>query len=126
MPPYLRLIFPIVIAFSLSASGAVSAGAVTLPKGPLWHTAQRAEWACVMLHESHSTFAHLNLSDNNRYGSSGIFQIEQSTWQAHQRAAGVPLSVHVWQATPLQQEKVAYAIWRADGWGPWSADGCFR
>lgn len=80
---------------------------------------------CVIEHESTSTFAHPNLGDNDRFGSSGIFQIEEGTWAAHQAAAHVPYSVHVWQATPYQQAKVAVAIWRADGWGPWSRDGCF-
>ncbi len=77
---------------------------------------------CVIAHESRSTFVHPNLGDNNRWGSSGIFQIEEITWRAHQLAAHVPLSVQVWQATPLQQARVAVAIWRADGFQPWSAD----
>jgi hypothetical protein len=78
-----------------------------------------------MMRESHSTYAHLNLGDNNRYGSSGIFQMEQSTFAAHQFAAHVPLSVKVWQATPYQQELVFVEILRVDGAGPWSRyDGC--
>ena len=80
---------------------------------------------CVIHHESTSTFAHPNLGDNNRYGSSGIFQIEQGTWAAHQAAAHVPYSIHVWQASPYQQSLVAVAIWRADGFWPWHYDGCF-
>lgn len=82
-------------------------------------------FTCVIWHESRSTWSHFNLGDNSRTGSSGIFQIEQPTWAAHQLAAGVPLSVHVWQATPYQQELVAVAIYRADGFHPWWYDGCF-
>ena len=77
-------------------------------------------FACIMWHESRSTLTHPNLGDNNAYGSSGIFQIEQGTWAAHQSSAGVPLRIHVWQATPLQQAKVAVAIWKADGFYPWT------
>lgn len=84
----------------------------------------RATFACIMYRESRSTFNHLNLGDNNRYGSSGIFQIEQATWAAHQSAAHVPFRVHVYQASPYQQELVAIQIWKADGFGPWSSDGC--
>lgn len=85
----------------------------------------RAHFACIMKAESRSTFQHLNVGDNNRYGSSGIFQIEQSTWAAHQSAAGVPARIHVWQASPYQQELVAIAIWKANGFGQWDRyDGC--
>ena len=91
----------------------------------------RAHFACVLWRESRSTFTALNLGDNNRFGSSGIFQIEQGTFAAYQRAAGVPLrtragrTIHVWQASPYQQELVAIAIEKADGFSPWDAfDGC--
>jgi hypothetical protein len=91
----------------------------------------RAHFACILKAESRSTWTHLNLGDNNRYGSSGIFQIEQPTFAAHQRAGGVPLrttaghTIHVWQASPYQQELVAIAIWKADGFSQWDPfDGC--
>jgi hypothetical protein len=87
-----------------------------------------ATFACVIAHESRSTYAHPNLGDNNGApnGDSGIFQISDGTWAAHQQAAHIPLRVHVWQATPYQQALVAVAIYRADGWGPWRADWmCF-
>ena len=85
----------------------------------------RAHVPCIMMRESHSTYLHLNLGDNNRYGSSGIFQMEQATFAAHQSAAGVPLSVHVWEASPFQQELVFVEILRVDGTGPWARyDGC--
>jgi hypothetical protein len=88
-------------------------------------TSLRAHVPCIMMRESHSTYQHLNLGDNNRYGSSGIFQMEQATFAAHQLAAGVPLSVHVWEASPFQQELVFVEILRVDGTGPWSRyDGC--
>ena len=89
---------------------------------PLTHVS-RAVWAtftCIIQHESRSTWSHPNLSDNNRYGSSGIFQIEQSTWAAH-----VPVNFpKVWRASPFQQAVGAFAIWRADGFEPWMSDGC--
>ena len=81
-------------------------------------------WTCILNHESRSTFAKPNLGDNNSYGSSGIFQIEQITWSAHQLAAGVSKTVHVWQATALEQAKVAVAIFKADGFSLWADDGC--
>jgi len=81
-------------------------------------------WTCILHNESRSTFLHPNLGDNNPYGSSGIFQIEQVTWAAHQLAAGVPKRIHVWQATALEQAKVAVAIFKADGFSPWYSDGC--
>jgi hypothetical protein len=81
--------------------------------------------------ESRSTFSNLNLGDNNRNGSSGIFQMEQPTFAAHQQAAGVPIrttaghTIHVWQASPYQQELVAIAIEKVDGFSQWDPfDGC--
>jgi hypothetical protein len=80
----------------------------------------RAHFACIMYRESRSTFAHLNLGDNNRYGSSGIFQIEPILWNARSG-----FHVPVWKATPYQQELGAIQIWRVDGFSPWHAfDGC--
>ena len=84
----------------------------------------KSKWLCILWAESRSTLAALNLTDNNPYGSSGIFQIEQATWRAHQLAAGVPVSVHVWQASVGQQFAVARAIWLSDGFLPWSGDHC--
>ena len=80
----------------------------------------RRVFECIMWYESRSTLAHPNLRDNNAYGSSGVFQIEQGTWAAHQTQARVPGNIHVWQASYAQQVQVAVAIWRADGFGPWS------
>ena len=91
----------------------------------------RSHFACILKLESGSSFARLNLHDNNAHGSSGIFQIEQATFAAYQVAAGVPRrtnrghTIHVWQASPYQQELVAIAIWRADGFSQWDPfDGC--
>lgn len=112
-----KLLVPFIIC-SVLAFGTAAQAAPSNPIPP----ALRSAFACIIWHESRSTFAHPNLGDNNADGSSGVFQIEQATWVAHQHVAGVPYSVHVWQATFLQQEKVAVAIQRADGWGPWSAD----
>ena len=82
----------------------------------------RATWACVMWAESRSTFSHLNLRDNNAApgGDSGIFQINDSTWLARSG-----FKMHVWKATPFEQEVGAIRIWRADSWQPWIHDGCF-
>ena len=118
---FLKFLLPLVASFGLAMpAGASPRNPIALLPQPVRHV-----FACIMWRESRSTFQHLNLRDNNRYGSSGIFQIVQGTWAAHQLAAGVPLKVHVWQATAYQQELVAIDIWRADGFGPWSAsDGC--
>jgi hypothetical protein len=123
-----RILIVLIVASSL-VCGAVTANAATprwfQPIAQLPRSTFRT-FACVIWHESRSTFTHPNLRDNNGYGSSGIFQIEQGTWAAHQLAAGVPLRVHVWQASESQQASVAAAIDRADGFGPWSADWmCF-
>ena len=74
----------------------------------------RARFACIMWHESRSTFATLNLGDNSRYGSSGIFQIEPILWNARSG-----FHFPVWKATPYQQELGAIHIWRIDGFEPW-------
>ena len=82
-------------------------------------------FTCIILHESTSTWRHPNLGDNNRYGSSGVFQIEDSTWLAWAPKGG--LHMHVWQATFRQQMRGAIEIYRHDGWQPWSADWmCIR
>lgn len=121
------------IAFLFVISGAVSATAApthgTIPVRNDWilriSPTDRATWNCVLWHESRSTLTSLNFGDNNRYGSSGIFQIEQGTWAAHQLAVRLPLRVHVWEASPVQQFAVARAIWLSDGFRPWWGDGCF-
>jgi|ERR1035437_6802478 hypothetical protein len=120
-----NLLKSVFIACLLTAGSAVGVGAST-PRNPILSLPKsvQSHFACIIYRESRSTFVHLNLGDNNRYGASGIFQIEQITWQAHQKAAGVPYKVHVWQASPLQQEQVAIAIWRADSFNPWRGDGC--
>ena len=75
---------------------------------------------CIMWRESRSTPEHLNLRDNRTYGSSGIFQFEDSTFMAYS-----PWKVHVWQATPYQQEVVFALVVHRDGFSPWTRyDGC--
>jgi hypothetical protein len=81
-----------------------------------------ATFRCIIQAESRSTFEHPNLGDNNAYGSSGIFQIEQGTWAPW--AALVGLHMKVWQATPYQQALGAVSIYRHDGFSPWRFDGC--
>jgi hypothetical protein len=102
---------------------AASLGAIGTPSGAsgrFWApmlalpTQVRAHFACIMYHESRSTFAHLNLGDNSRYGSSGIYQIEPILWDAR---SGFRFPVY--EASPYQQELGAIQIWRADGFGPW-------
>lgn len=124
-----RIATAIIVALSM-VSGSALATAATTPRWfqPVMELPKPAiqTFRCVIHHESTSTFTHPNLGDDNADGgSSGIFQIEQGTWAAHQLAAHVPLSIHVWQATPYQQSLVAVAIYRADGWHPWWYDGCF-
>jgi len=77
---------------------------------------------CIIYAESRSTFTRPNLGDNSRYGSSGIFQIEEATWAFWGPLVGV--RGPVWQATPYQQALVAVEIYRHDGFGPWMSDGC--
>jgi hypothetical protein len=109
-----------VLAATLTLSGIAGASGrfwgpmLALPK-PV-----RATFACIMWRESRSTFAHLNLGDNNRYGSSGIFQIEEATWLARSG-----FHIPVWTASPYQQELGAINLWRADGFAPWHGDGCW-
>ena len=79
-------------------------------------------FTCIIWAESRSTWEHPNLTDNNRWGSSGIFQIEQGTWAVW--AARVGLHMKVWQASPYQQALGAASIWRHDGFAPWRWDGC--
>jgi hypothetical protein len=74
-----------------------------------------ARFTCIIWRESRSTWAHPNLGDNNRYGSSGIFQFEDSTWL---RRSG--FKFHVWLASPRQQAIGALNLERADGFGPWT------
>lgn len=125
-----RLLSISLICFSLALAGnAQTASATTHHRfwGPVLSlpAALRAHVPCIMKRESNSTYKKLNLGDNNRFGSSGIFQMEQATFAAHQQAAGVPLRIHVWQASPYQQELVFVEILRVDGTGPWTRyDGC--
>lgn len=115
----------VVAVLSLVASLGLSSVAGASPRNPIALLPQpvRHVFACIMWRESRSTFAHLNLRDNNPYGSSGIFQIVEGTW-----ARWAPLAkvfVPVWKASAYQQELVAIVIWRHDGFSPWSAsDGC--
>lgn len=122
------LIFVLVSAMFVTAvEGAPTHGKV--PNRNDWilrlSPANQAKWECILWHESRSTLSSLNLMDNNRYGSSGIFQMEQGTFAAHQLAVHLPYRVHVWEATPVQQFAVARAVWLADGYSPWYGDGCF-
>lgn len=109
------LIFAVVISGSTvsGASGRFWGPMLALPKSV------RATFACIMWHESRSTFQHLNLGDNSRYGSSGIFQIEPVLWNARSG-----FHMPIWKATPYQQELGAIQIWRVDTFAPWSADRC--
>ena len=100
-----------------SAAGAVQRNPIALLPAKV-----KAVFACIMWAESRSTFSHLNLKDNNRYGQSGIFQIAPITWNRWAPTVGV--HAPVWRATPFQQETVAVKIWRVDGWWPWHGDGC--
>jgi hypothetical protein len=88
---------------------------------PLAHVGVNAwrTFTCVIRRESNSTWSHPNLGDNNRYGSSGVFQIEDATWLARSG-----FRFHVWQASPYQQAVGAFNLWRADGFAPWVSDGC--
>jgi hypothetical protein len=74
-----------------------------------------AKFTCVIFHESRSTWADPNLGDNNKYGSSGIFQIEDATWL---RRSG--FTFHVWLATPREQAIGALHIEQADTFQPWT------
>jgi hypothetical protein len=79
-----------------------------------------ARFTCVIKHESGSTWAHPNLGDNNRYGSSGIFQVEDATWLARSG-----MKMHIWQASPREQAIGALRIEQSDSFAPWSLyDGC--
>lgn len=93
----------------------------TNPVRPWFYVIERAggrvfrEFTCIIHYESTSTWAHPNLGDNNRWGSSGIFQIIESTWLARSG-----FHFPVWTATPAQQALGALRLERADGFGPWS------
>lgn len=118
-----RAFAALVLAATLSISGVASASThhfwgpmLALPKSV------RATFSCILWKESRSTFNHLNLGDNSKVGSSGIFQIEESLWLARSG-----FKIPVWQATPFQQEVGAINIYKADGFHPWSADWmCLR
>ena len=73
------------------------------------------KFTCIIFHESRSTWAHPNLGDNRTWGSSGIFQFEDSTWLARSG-----FHFHVWQASPRQQAIGALRLEQADGFGPWT------
>jgi hypothetical protein len=117
-----RICVVVLSAASLVCSFAPLAGAVSRnPIARLPHSI-KVVFECILWHESRSTLAHLNLKDNNPYGSSGILQIEPVLWNRWAPLAGV--HVPVWRATPVQQEEVGIVIHRYDGWVPWSDDGC--
>ena len=119
MKRLITLVSLVVLSFPSVASAA------RLPPGPLWHEppAIRKVWACILWRESRSTFTRLNLSDNSRVGSSGIFQMTPVLWDRW--APVLRIRVPVWKATPLQQERVAHYVRVHDGgWWPWASDGC--
>lgn len=131
-----RILAVAFVCISLALAGNAAAASAGIPKG-FWNpmlalpAVDRAHFACILKAESRSTWTWLNRGDNNRYGSSGIFQMEQPTFAAYQSAAGVPIrttaghTIHVWQASPYQQELVAIAIFKADGFSQWDPyDGC--
>jgi hypothetical protein len=78
----------------------------------------RAHFSCILWVESRSTFAHLNLKDVSRWGSSGPWQMEPILFNRWAPLVGV--RVPVYEATPYQQELVAISVWRHDGFSPWS------
>lgn len=116
----MRRVVGVVLALTICVGTA--AGAAVRNPIALLPIKVRSVFACIMWAESRSTFARLNLTDNNRYGQSGIFQIAPITW--NRWAPTVGIHVPVWRATPYQQEVVAVKIWRVDGFTPWHGDGC--
>ena len=115
-----RVLAALVLAASLGATGGIASGSTRF-WGPMLALPKqvRAHFACIIWHESRSTFAHLNLGDNSKFGSSGIFQIEPILWNAR---SGFHFPVY--EASPYQQELGAIQIWRVDSFGPWSGDIC--
>lgn len=76
----------------------------------------REGFTCIIHHESTSTWAHPNLGDNNADGgSSGVFQIEESTWLARSG-----FTMPVWVATLREQAIGALRLEQVDGFSPWS------
>ena len=121
----LRIASLIIIAMTTIAVPA-SAAKVTNPGLPypidLISRSLADGFSCRLWRESRSTWHHMNPRDNNRYGSSGILQIEPSTWDVY--APRIGIHVPVWAATVRQQLLVGLAIYRNDGWSPWRFDGC--
>lgn len=108
------------LSAALALLPALSGAAATNPR-PWYFAIEHAgpaifkKFTCIIHYESRSTWAHPNLGDNSRYGSSGIFQIEDSTWLARSG-----FHFHVWQASPRQQAIGALRLEQADGFGPWT------
>ena len=136
----LRTLAPLIAVASTITAVPASAGTTTItttvriaapPRaiygmGPIAHIAPRlrAVFTCIIARESRSTWAHPNLADVSKTGSSGIFQFENGPNQVWSRwAPTVGVRVPVWKATILQQEQVAVAVYRHDGFAPWT-DGC--
>ena len=96
---------------------APSAGASGM--GPIARIAPRfrAVFTCIIWTESRSTWAHPNLTDVSRSGSSGIFQMEPALWERWSRQLGI--HVPLWRASVFQQERVAVEVMRHDGFSPW-------
>ena len=122
-----RLAAALVFAVVISASGISGASQrwfsplLKLPKSDL------PAVACVLEHESRSTFAHPNLGDDNgNPGDSGLFQIDNTPKGVWARWVLPKLHVLVWKASAFQQAEGFVLIFQHDGWGPWSADWmCF-
>lgn len=118
----LRIASLIIIAMTTIAVPA-SAAAHHQKQGPLVSLLRQygPMVRCIMWAESRSTPSHLNLRDNRTDGgSSGIFQFQDSTFRAHS-----PWPIHVWQASPYQQEVTFVRTVRVNGFGQWTRfDGC--
>lgn len=117
----------VIIVFALSTwyapAPAGSSTTTAAREGPIAHVApwiQRV-FTCIIWRESRSTWAHPNLKDVSRWGSSGIFQMEPVLWNRWAPVIGI--SVPIWRASVLQQERVAVEVYRHDGFAPWR-DGC--
>ena len=84
----------------------------------------RAE--CVMHEESHSTFTHPNLGDDNANpGQSGIFQMSNTVGGVWDHYVLPVLHVLIWKASAYQQAEGFVIVVRVDGFEPWHQyDGC--
>lgn len=72
-------------------------------------------WQCVIRHESGGDPTAINAES----GDSGLFQFAVSTWLSN---GGGKYASQARYATPAEQDAIALATYRADGWSPWAAD----